>query len=428
MDDGSINCINSNNFSEDENKQLSQMLLTKFGIETKVKPDSKGYFCLVLNDKNTHKLFTIIQPYLHEDLFYKFPKETDFPKILNPIDYEYKPYGGSIVTSKKYVGKKTVYDFEVEDNHNFLASRSKNATKIIVHNCQDMTAVTLEIIKLINANQKLILGDKYQNIYSFMNTVNAFEELDNLNTLKLTKSFRCNPYIADIVENYGKTYLDTDFAYKGNEVIQPEDTFKVAYITRTNAMLIERMHNLLSEGQTFTLTRNVNEIFALPMALLNAATGKPVYDKRYKYLEIEYRNFNDVRSSCRNFYEYISIITEDPLLDSVTRTLMSFFNKRINIYDLKQKVQEIRKPNPNVVLTTAHAFKGLEMDSVFIEDDLNNSVNRTIQRMQELIPTVSATSMIDTRQHLSKEQKEDLNTYYVALSRAKTIITNVGHY
>lgn len=293
---------------------------------------------------------------------------------------------------------------------------------------QDVVAVTLEIFKLINANQKLILGDKYQNIYSFMNTVNAFEELDNLNTLKLTKSFRCNPYIADIVENYGKTYLDTDFAYKGNEVIQPEDTFKVAYITRTNAMLIERMHNLLSEGQTFTLTRNVNEIFALPMALLNAATGKPVYDKRYKYLEKEYRNFNKVRSSYRNFYEYISIITEDPLLDSVTRTLMSFFNKRINIYDLKQKVQEIRKPNPNVVLTTAHAFKGLEMDSVFIEDDLNNSVNRTIQRMQELIPTVSATSMIDTRQYLSKEQKEDLNTYYVALSRAKTIITNVGHY
>ena len=37
-------------------------------------------------------------------------------------------------------------------------------------------------------------------------------------------------------------------------------------------------------------------------------------------------------------------------------------------------------------------------------------------------------SMIDTRQYLSKEQKEDLNTYYVALSRAKTIITNVGHY
>lgn len=107
---------------------------------------------------------------------------------------------------------------------------------------------------------------------------------------------------------------------------------------------------------------------------------------------------------------------------------MSFSNKRINIYELKAKVQEIKKPNPNIILTTAHAFKGLEMDSVYIEDDLNNSVNRTLQRMRDLIPIVSASTILDTKKFLSKEQKEDLNTYYVALSRARTAITNVGYY
>ena len=163
---------------------------------------------------------------------------------------------------------------------------------LILDECQDTTAVTLEIFKLINAKRKVMFGDKYQNIYSFMNTVNAFEELGDLNLLRLTKSFRCNPYIADLVDVYGKKYLEDDFVYIGNDDVKPEDTFKMAYITRTNAMLIERMHNLLSEGQTFTLTRNVNEIFALPMALLNAANGKPVFDKRYKYLEKEYKNFN----------------------------------------------------------------------------------------------------------------------------------------
>lgn len=299
---------------------------------------------------------------------------------------------------------------------------------LILDECQDTTAVTLEIFKLINAKRKVMFGDKYQNIYSFMNTVNAFEELDDLNLLRLTKSFRCNPYIADLVDVYGKKYLEEDFVYVGNDDVEPEDTFKVAYITRTNAMLIERMHNLLSEGQTFTLTRNVNEIFALPMALLNAASGKPVFDKRYKYLEKEYKNFNQVRRDYSSFYEYISMVTEDALLENVTKTLMSFSNKRINIYELKAKVQEIKKPNPNIILTTAHAFKGLEMDSVYIEDDLNNSVNRTLQRMRDLIPIVSASTMLDTKKFLSKEQKEDLNTYYVALSRARTAITNVGYY
>ena len=299
---------------------------------------------------------------------------------------------------------------------------------LILDECQDTTAVTLEIFKLINANHKVMFGDKYQNIYSFMNTVNAFEELDDLNLLRLTKSFRCNPYIADMVDAYGKAYLEDDFVYVGNDDVIPEKTFKMAYITRTNAMLIERMHNLLSEGQTFTLTRNVNEIFALPMALLNAANGKPVFDKKYKYLEKEYKNFDQLRRSYRNFYEYISVITEDPLLENVTKMLMNFANKRINIYELKAKVQEIKKPNPNIILTTAHAFKGLEMDSVYIEDDLNNSVNRTIQRMRDLIPIVSAPTMLDTKKFLSKEQKEDLNTYYVALSRARTAITNVGYF
>ena len=299
---------------------------------------------------------------------------------------------------------------------------------LILDECQDTTAVTLEIFKLINAKRKVMFGDKYQNIYSFMNTVNAFEELDDLNLLRLTKSFRCNPYIADLVDVYGKKYLEEDFAFVGNDDVKPENTFKMAYITRTNAMLIERMHNLLSEGQTFTLTRNVNEIFALPMALLNAANGKPVFDKKYKYLEKEYKNFNQVRRDYKSFYEYISMVTEDTLLENVTKTLMNFSNKRINIYELKAKVQEIKKPNPNIILTTAHAFKGLEMDSVYIEDDLNNSVNRTLQRMRDLIPIVSASTMLDTKKFLSKEQKEDLNTYYVALSRARTAITNVGYY
>lgn len=427
MDDGSKYKINSNNFTKEENEQLSSMLLERFGIKNKVIQEANNFFAVHIQDEK--KLIEVISNYLHPDVYHKIYNK--IPEHTVPIlSNQYKCYGGNVVTSITDIGKQTVYDFEVEDNHNFLCSNSKYATKIIVHNCQDTTAVTLEIFKLINAKHKVMFGDKYQNIYSFMNTVNAFEELDDLNLLRLTKSFRCNPYIADLVDVYGKKYLEEDFVFVGNDDIKPENTFKVAYITRTNAMLIERMHNLLSEGQTFTLTRNVNEIFALPMALLNAANGKPVFDKKYKYLENEYKNFDQLRRNYRNFYEYINLIMEDSLLESVTKMLMNFANKRIDIYSLKNavvKMQKERRENPNIVLTTAHAFKGLEMDSVFIEDDLNNSVNRTIQRMRELQPIVSAPEILDTRAFLSKEQKEDLNTYYVALSRARTAITNVGY-
>lgn len=297
---------------------------------------------------------------------------------------------------------------------------------LILDECQDTTAVALEIFKLIHAKKKVIFGDKFQNIYSFMNTVNAFEELDNLELLRLTKSFRCNPYIANIVEDYSKTTLDRNFIYTGNENLE-NNSKSIAYITRTNSALIERMDKLLERGESFTLTRNVNEIFALPIALLNASNGKPVFDKKYKFLQTEYNKYQDVKSKYNSFFEYLNLVVADPLIDSTCKVLMNFATKRINIYDLKNRVKEL-KVNPNIILTTAHAFKGLEADYVYIEDDLNASVNRAITKMHDYAFVYgNTTSLKEQRSYISRSDKEDLNTYYVALSRARSGIANVGY-
>jgi len=290
----------------------------------------------------------------------------------------------------------------------------------VLDECQDTTAVTLEIFKLINADVKIMLGDTYQNIYSFMNTVNAFEELDDVKLLRLTKSFRCNPNIAEIVETYGRKHLDNDFLYYGNPKVESGPS--IAYITRTNAMLIERMFNLIQQNQSFTLTRSVQEIFGLPLALLNASQGREVFDKKFKYLEKEYIRYQLVKSRYTNYYDYIVQITEDTLLENIIRMLQDFNTKRINIYKLKENVTNLR-PNPNVILTTAHAFKGLEADTVYIENDLNSSVNRAIISMNEIAKITGG----NPRDYLTKDRKEDLNTYYVALSRARTSLVNYNY-
>lgn len=298
---------------------------------------------------------------------------------------------------------------------------------LILDECQDTTAVALEIFKLIHAKKKVILGDRFQNIYSFMNTVNAFEKLDNLKLLKLSKSFRCSPLIADIVESYGQRNLMENFEYKGNpELSKGEGT--VAFITRTNAYLIERMNTLLDEGHTFSLTRNINEVFAMPIALLNASNGKPVYDKKYKFLEKEYQKYLDLRLEYKSFFEYLENVVNDSGINSTCKILTKFANKNINIYELKTKVRSIT-PNPKVILTTAHAFKGLEADMVFIEDDLNGCVNRVISNMRDIasIMEIPSSNLSDIRKRISGGDKEDLNTYYVALSRARSSITNVEY-
>ena len=297
---------------------------------------------------------------------------------------------------------------------------------LILDECQDTTAVALEIFKLINAKKKLILGDRFQNIYSFMNTVNAFEELDNLRLLRLTKSFRCNPTIAATVEEYGKQYLEEEFSYVGNEEI-PDKNESLAFITRTNSALIERMDLLMDTGHSFKLTRKPEEIFALPMALLNASAGKPVLNKKFKFLEKEFKRYQDMNDSFTSFFDYLQIAVNDEAVNATCRVLLKFKDKKINIYDLYNKVKAM-KPDPRIILTTSHAFKGLEADSVVIENDLNQCVNKVIERLKVLKEDLPfGESIFELKKYLDKSDKEDLNTYYVALSRARNKITNVGY-
>lgn len=292
-----------------------------------------------------------------------------------------------------------------------------NYDLFILDEAQDTTAVTLEIFKLINSNKKIIFGDKFQNIYTFMDTVNAFEELDNLNLLRLTKSFRCNPTVADTIEHYGKQYLENDFQFKGNPEVFQEYDASLAYLSRTNASVIERMYTLMTLGLKFYSIRNIDELFALPLVIDTLMQYKTITDYRYKFLEKEF--FKYLSSDCYgDFTEYLQLNMGSPAIISACNTVNKFRKLKVDIRYLKERIKACNT-NKRLIITTAHAYKGLEADTVVIENDLNNSVNNAILAYKEAKDNLA----ID----LPKEVKEDLNTYYVALSRAKTIIKNVNY-
>ena len=270
-----------------------------------------------------------------------------------------------------------------------------------------------------------MFGDKFQNIYSFMDTVNAFEELEDTNELKLTKSFRCIPSVADRVQVYGTQFLDSNFIYEGNEKLISNKN-DIAYISRTNASLIKRMMKLLDEGKGFVLTRDLNEIFAFAIALQNASEGKPVFDKRYKYLQVEYKKYLDFKSKYRDYFDYIKkVLPEEKGLSSTCDILFNLRNKRTNIYQLKEQIENVRRDS-NIIVTTAHTFKGLEADSVYIEDDLNSDIKNVHDTIIDH-KMIYEGNIEDIRKYLNKETREELNLYYVALTRAKTKLYNVKY-
>lgn len=292
-----------------------------------------------------------------------------------------------------------------------------NYDLFILDEAQDTTAVTLEIFKLINSDKKIIFGDKFQNIYTFMDTVNAFEELDNLNVLRLTKSFRCNPIVAATVEHFGRQYLDDDFQFKGNPEIVIGPKASLAYLSRTNASVIERMYTLMTLGMRFHSIRNIDELFALPLVIDTLMQYKTITDVRYKFLEREFYKY--LSSNCYgNFTEYLQLNVNSPAIISACNTVNKFRKLKVDMRYLKERIKACNT-NKQLIVTTAHAYKGLEADTVIIENDLNSSVNSAILAHNEAKENLAV--------DLPREVKEDLNTYYVALSRAKSVLKNV-HY
>ena len=290
---------------------------------------------------------------------------------------------------------------------------------VILDECQDTTAVSFEIFKLIDAEKKVILGDTYQNIYSFMNTVNAFELLDNNILMHLTQSFRCRPEVAAIVEKYGRKLLNKDFKFTGTENINTEIKTE-AHLTRSNISLIETMHSFHKQNRHYSLTRKIDDIFEMAVSIHEANKGMNVTSKNYNFLELEYGKFLFRAKNNTTFFDYLeNILGTDSDIAKGIQLLRKLAVDNIDIIQVKKQA-EIMSDNPDVVLATAHTFKGLEADIVYINDDLNDSLFMAERKKRDFY------NKNKQEEKLPLEISNELNLYYVALSHARIKIENIS--
>ncbi len=270
------------------------------------------------------------------------------------------------------------FNYLLKALHAYMAENeiTVNYDMVLLDEVQDSTAVALEIFKLIDANMKVGLGDEHQSLYAFMNLVNGFEVLTGAETAELTQSFRCSTAIAERVEKFGKQWLSHDFHFKGNP--DPEADGRMMYVTATNAQIVERLAELQRQGiNAYTLTRPITEIFAAPLALTTASTGKQVLHKKYKFLENEYKLFR--KSSYNKFFTFLQEEVDDEEIRNAIKLLMNFQKKRINVFDVMAQAKKARKDR-NLIIGTVHSLKGLGVETVHIGDDLNRMVLEIIAK------------------------------------------------
>jgi F-box protein 18 (helicase) len=285
---------------------------------------------------------------------------------------------------------------------------------VMLDEAGDLSEVTLEIFKLLKSPRKVLVGDPHQNIYAFMNTVNGFEKLkDEGISLTLSQSFRVDEKIAEGIEKFCQKYMSPNMVFKGVHIDDRTVKSKV-YLARTNAALISRMIELHEHKIKYSTLRDAKDIFALPLALISVKSGREVYRSEFKYLERDYAAFNADQALRQHydhkFHRYLRDIHGDDVnLVSALRLLETHNYK--TIFDTFNMAKNQPKTTQAVTLATAHTSKGGTYDSVYIENDLNTTIQK----------------IINEGGPQSEEDLIELNLYYVACSRCRVELLNAHH-
>ncbi len=355
-----------------------------------------------------------------EDFFKSSVLELSFIDTLVP-----KPYS---TIAKKYINEMVEGTFPVTFGFTvkYLYLQLKDGSVkidydlIMLDEAGDLSEVTIEIFKLMNAKKKIMAGDEFQNIYQFLNTVNGFRVLkDEGELLTLSKSFRVSEEIAVDIQTFCRKYLNKDMKFEGVHI--EDKTIKSrAFISRTNSSLISRMMDLHRDKLSYTTLRTPEEIFSLPLAIMAVSSGRPLDPKSaYKFLETDKKTFDKLvaedllrekekgyKKQASTFHKYLKEHhMDDVSLMTAVRLLET--NSYSEIMDCYQKAKAQPKTKQPVIIATAHVCKGQTYDAVFIEEDLNSTVKK-----------------IKKNGVNSQEDLTELNLYYVACTRCRIELTN----
>lgn len=323
----------------------------------------------------------------------------------------------NLISDMESGSAKCSHDFYLKYFHILL---SKNLITyepfdfIALDEAGDVNPVTLAIVDLLPAKTKILVGDSRQNIYAFNHTINCFSVAKGTH-FNMSQSFRVSPEIAERVEAFCHTYISPTMSFIGTPQAGPIQT--KAFIARTNAYLIAKMMELNSLGVPYTLVRSADDIFKLARCLSSLSINTRYLPSDFHFLmediETFASNYNLVREY-RSLLNYLShVYRNDVAISSTIKLILRYKSSGIhNCYDEAKRHERL---TTNFLLGTAHSFKGLEADEVYIADDLN-SIVAPIQMSMQLNNL--------SYEHLEVEDQNELNLYYVACTRARKSLLN----
>lgn len=421
MDDGTMNFngvsyyanIDLGDKSSELINKLINILVNNFNFsknDFNITEYRDKYHKISFKKEGSIKLFNIVSPYIHPDLFYKIPKEY-IPKQQYIWDNKFKNYGSNFVKSIEFCKIGDVYDISVQDNHNFVTSygyTKKNKpepTGIVVHNCNDVNECMLDIVTNNLDKKVIVVGDSYQMINAFnfnTNGLQIMKESYGFKEYKLTDSFRIGEDVAKVSSKYLSNMYNENIDFNG--------------LGKTKITDIELRDGIPN-----------NPIYILCRTRLGGLKFIYSYIKRFRSRKVYYVGglnsfkINDIEKMIKsngniflngkkyNVKELKRMINEGLRDIEIIRTVQmyDFCCQDSKVLERLRQSETTDKSEANVILLTAHQSKGLTLNNVIIADDFKDSIDLKIENDLEY-----------DHNYLERMANAEVNLLYVALTRA----------
>lgn len=283
---------------------------------------------------------------------------------------------------------------------------------LIVDECQDLNLITLDIFHAYPAKVKVIIGDQAQSIYSFMGCVSAFDFYKGKGkTYSLSTSFRVSTDIANRVELFCKSQIDSNMNFKGIDYPGNPQPKTHAYIFRTNLSMIRQMIRFNKAKIPYKLVtkQKVKQLFELPLAIIYATPGHTQFSENLKIIQHTIDQWGKIPEHSRpgKLIYLARELEEVPAIDQAIKFIMAVgANEVVEAY---QHAEEHMKSSSSTYLMTAHTSKGLTFDEATLDDSMNDAISKIISTPLE---------------ERTIESQAEVYLYYVACSRAKYKLNN----
>lgn len=278
--------------------------------------------------------------------------------------------------------------------------------RLLIDEAQDMSAMALDIIERIPADQVVLVGDPNQRIFSFMNLIDGFARFTDATILELSQSFRVDNKYAPAIQHFLRKHLDSTAVFEG--MLYPDNVVPKtkAYLTRTNASLIAKMIELNKSHTPYHLTHNlkIKQMFKLPLAVIYAKPGFPQRDSELRHFQDlvdEWGRLPEASRKDTGLYSFImSHPNTDPSTISAIKLILKFSKE--DIIEAHDQAEEHKKQACDLQLMTAHNSKGTTRDIIELDPDMDRALQ------DALSPRFKGSD---------DERRSELCLYFVACTR-----------